>query len=125
MEEMKREWYIAEIETNRALRERSAEYAANRSQISDIIKDVELLNWLIAKGYAKPSSVSVWEAQSSALDEYTKNLRKESAVYDELWEKLQGSEGHYEWGNSLNGGSATWSLRGYNADMIELLVQPR
>lgn len=120
MEEMKREWYIAEIETNRALRERSAEYAANRSQISDIIKDVELLNWLIEKGYAKPSSVSVWEAQSSALEEYTNNLRKESAVYDELWEKLQGSEGHYEWGNSLNGGSATWSLRGANADMIEL-----
>lgn len=120
MEEMKREWYIAEIETNRALRERSAEYAANRSQISDIIKDVELLNWLIEKGYAKPSSVSVWEAQSSALNEYTNNLRKESAVYDELWEKLQDSEGHYEWGNSLNGGSSTWSLRGYNADMIEL-----
>lgn len=120
MEEMKREWYIAEIETNRALRERSAEYAANRSQISDIIKDVELLNWLIEKGYAKPSSVSVWEAQSSALSEYTNNLRKETAVYDELWEKIQGSEGHYEWGNSLNGGSATWSLRGYNADMIEL-----
>lgn len=120
MEEMKREWYIAEIETNRALRERSAEYAANRSQISDIIKDVELLNWLIEKGYAKPSSVSVWEAQSSALNEYTDNLRKESAVYDELWGKLQDSEGHYEWGNSLNGGSSTWSLRGYNADMIEL-----
>lgn len=120
MEEMKREWYIAEIETNRALRERSAEYAANRSQISDIIKDVELLNWLIEKGYAKPSSVSVWEAQSSALDEYTANLKKESAVYDELWSKLQASEGHYEWGNSLNGGSATWSLAGYSADMIEL-----
>lgn len=120
MEEMKREWYIAEIETNRALRERSAEYAANRSQISDIIKDVELLNWLIEKGYAKPSSVSVWEAQSSALNEYTVNLKKESAVYDELWSKLQASEGHYEWGNSLNGGSATWSLAGYNADMIEL-----
>lgn len=120
MEEMKREWYIAEIETNRALRERSAEYATNRSQISDIIKDVELLNWLIEKGYAKPSSVSVWEAQSSALSEYTANLKKESAVYDELWSKLQASEGHYEWGNSLNGGSATWSLAGYNADMIEL-----
>lgn len=120
MEEMKREWYIAEIETNRALRERSAEYAANRSQISDIIKDVELLNWLIQKGYAKPSSVSVWDAQSSALNKYTDNLHKESAVYDELWERLQGSNGHYEWGNSLNGGSATWSLRGYNADMIEL-----
>lgn len=120
MEEMKREWYIAEIETNRALRERSAEYAANRSQISDIIKDVELLNWLIEKGYAKPSSVSVWEAQSSSLSEYTANLKKESAVYDELWAKLQASEGHYEWGNSLNGGSSTWSLAGYNADMIEL-----
>ncbi len=120
MEEMKREWYIAEIETNRALRERSAEYAANRSEISDIIKDVELLNWLIEKGYAKPSSVSVWEAESSALNEYTNNLRKESAVYDKLWSKLQGSQGHYEWGNSLNGGSATWSLKGASADMIEL-----
>ena len=120
MEEMKREWYIAEIETNRALRERSAEYAANRSQISDIIKDVGLLNWLIEKGYAKPSSVSVWETQSSALNEYTANLKKESAVYDELWSKLQASEGHYEWGNSLNGGSATWSLAGANRDMIEL-----
>lgn len=120
MEEMKREWYIAEIETNRALRERSAEYAANRSEISDIIKDVELLNWLIEKGYAKPSSVSVWEAESSALDEYMDNLRKESVVYDELWSKLQGSQGHYEWGNSLNGGSATWSLKGASADMIEL-----
>ncbi len=120
MEEMKREWYIAEIETNRALRERTAEYAANRSQITDIIKDVELLNWLIDKGYAKPSSVSVWEAESSALNEYTNNLRKESAVYDELWTKLQNSQGHYEWGNSLNGGSATWSLKGANADMIEL-----
>lgn len=120
MEEMKREWYIAEIETNRALRERSAEYAANRSVISDIIEDVELLNWLIEKGYAKPSSVSAWEAESSALSEYTDNLRKETAVYDELWEKIQDSEGHYEWGNSLNGGSATWSLRGYDADMIEL-----
>ena len=120
MEEMKREWYIAEIETNRALRERSAEYAANRSQISDIIKDVELLNWLIEKGYAKPSSVSVWEAQSSALDEYIANLRTETGVHDQLWENLMGSEGHYEWGNSLNGGSATWSLRGYNAEMIEL-----
>ena len=119
-EEMKREWYIAEIETNRTLRERSAEYAANRSEIANIIKDVELLNWLIETGYSKSSSVSVWDSQSAALDEYINNLRKESAVYDELWSKLQGSQGHYEWGNSLNGGSATWSLKGYNADMIEL-----
>lgn len=120
MEEMKREWYIAEIETNRAIRERTAEYAANQSQISDIIKDVELLNWLIERGYAKPASVSVWEAQSSALDEYTKNLRSETAVWDDLWNRLQGSQGHYEWGNSLNGGSATWDLRGYSAQQIEL-----
>ncbi|MBD5220447.1 MAG: hypothetical protein HDS72_09505, partial [Bacteroidales bacterium] len=120
MEEMKREWYIAEIETNRALRERSAEYAANRSAITNVIKDVQLLNWLIETGYAKSSSVSVWDSQSAALDEYINNLRKESEVYDELWSKIQGSQGHYEWGNSLNGGSATWSLKGYNADMIEL-----
>ncbi|MDE6339525.1 MAG: tail tape measure protein, partial [Muribaculaceae bacterium] len=120
MEEMKREWYIAEIETNRSLRERSAEYAANRSEISDIIKDVELLNWLIETGYAKQSSISVWETESAALREYTNNLRKESNAYDELWSKLQESEGHYEWGNSLNGGSMTWGLKGFNADMIEL-----
>ena len=117
---MKREWYIAEIETNRAIRERTAEYAANQSQISDIIKDAELLNWLIERGYAKPASVSVWEAQSSALDEYTKNLRSEAAAWDDLWNRLQGSQGHYEWGNSLNGGSATWDLRGYSAQQIEL-----
>ncbi|MCH5235551.1 MAG: hypothetical protein J1E16_09665 [Muribaculaceae bacterium] len=120
MEEMKREWYIAEIETNRTLRERNAIYAANRSQISDVINDVELLNWLIEKGYAKPSSVSVWDAEAASLNEYIKNLTAESSVYEELWGKLQGSQGHYEWGNSLNGGSATWSLKGYNAEMIEL-----
>lgn len=120
MEEMEREWYIAEIETNRALRERSEEYASNQSQISNIIKDVGILNWLIEKGYAKPSSISVWEAQSSALDKYMSNLNSEMGVYENLWEKLMGDEVHYEWGNSLNGGSATWSLRGANKEMIEL-----
>ncbi len=120
MEEMKREWYIAEVETNRAVRERAAEYAANQSQISNIIRDVELLNWLVENGFAKSASVSVWDAQSAALDEYTKNLRREASVYDDLWNRLQESEGHYEWGNSLNGGSATWSLRGYSAEQIEL-----
>ena len=119
-EEMKREWYIAEIETNRSLRERREAYAANRSEISAIIKDVEQLNWLIERGFARPSTVSVWDAESAALGEYTESLRRESAVYDELWSKLQASEGHYEWGNSLNGGSASWSLKGYSADMIEL-----
>jgi len=120
MEEMKREWYIAEIETNRAIRERAEAYAADRSKITDIIKDVELLNWLIEKGYAKPASVSVWEAQSAALAQYQKDLVAESVAYDQLWAKLQGSNGYYEWGNSLNGGSMEWSLRGYSAEQIEL-----
>lgn len=120
MEEMKREWYIAEIETNRALRDRNAIYAGTRSQITDIITDTRLLNWLIERGFAKTASVSAWEAERDALNEYMKSLRAESAVYEELWNKLQSSQGHYEWGNSLNGGSATWSLRGFNAEMIEL-----
>ena len=120
MEEMKREWYIAEIETNRAIRERNEEYAANQSLISDIIKDVELLNWLVEKGYAKPSSISVWEAQSEQLSQLQENLKAEQAVYDDLWNKLQGSDAHWEWGNSLNGGSVTYSLRGMRAEQIEL-----
>ena len=120
MEEMRREWYIAEIETNRALRERNEEYAANQSLISDIIEDVELLNWLVEQGYAKPAGVSVWESQSAALSELEKSLKSEQSVYDELWEKVQGSRGHYEWGNSLNGGSMDWSLRGASAEQIEL-----
>ncbi len=120
MEEMKREWYIAEIETNRAIRERAEAYAIDRSKISDIIKDVETLNWLVAKGFAKPASVSVWEAQSEALEQYQKDLVAESVAYDQLWNKLQGSNGYYEWGNSLNGGSVEWSLRGYSAEQIEL-----
>lgn len=120
MEEMKRQWYIAEIETNRSIRERAEIYAADRSKISDIIKDVETLNWLVAQGYAKPASVSVWEAQSEALSQYQNDLKAEAASYDALWERLQGSNGHYEWGNSLNGGSSTWSLRGYSAEQIEL-----
>lgn len=120
MEEMKREWYIAEIETNRAIRERNEEYAANQSMISDIIKDVELLNWLVEKGYAKPSSISVWEAQSEQLSQLQQDLKAEQAVYDDLWNKLQGSDAHWEWGNSLNGGSVTHSLRGMSAEQIEL-----
>ena len=91
MEEMKREWYIAEIETNRAIRERSEEYAAN-----------------------------VWEAQSEQLAQYQKDLAAEAAAYDELWGKLQASDAHWEWGNSLNGGSVTHSLRGMSAEQIEL-----
>jgi len=120
MEEMKREWYIAEIETNRAIRERAEAYAIDQSKISDIIKGTATLNWLVAKGFAKPASVSVWEAQSEALQQYQKDLVAESVAYDQLWEKLQGSNGYYEWGNSLNGGSMSWSLRGYSAEQIEL-----
>ena len=120
MEEMKRQWYIAEIETNRSIRERAEIYAADQSKISNIIKDVETLNWLVAKGYAKPASVSVWEAQSAALEQYQKDLKAESASYDALWNRLQNSDAHWEWGNSLNGGSVTHSLRGMTAEQIEL-----
>lgn len=120
MEEMKREWYIAEIETNRAIRERTQELAANRDTIQDIIENQELLNWLVEKGYSKPSSVSVWEAQSAALLGYQKNLEAEMRVNDALWENLQASDAHWEWGNSLNGGSVTHSLRGMSAEQIEL-----
>ena len=120
MEEMKREWYIAEIETNRAIRERNQELAANRDTIQDIITNQELLNWLVEKGYSKPSSVSVWEAQSAALLEYQKNLEAEMRANDALWNNLQASDAHWEWGNSLNGGSVTHSLRGMSAEQIEL-----
>lgn len=120
MEEMRRQWYLAEIETNRAIREQAESYAISQSKISDIIKDVETLNWLIEKGFAKPSSVSVWEAQSEALEQYKKDLQAEQKDYDSLWNSLQGSNGYYEWGNSLNGGSAEWSLRGYSAEQIQL-----
>lgn len=120
MEEMKREWYIAEIETNRAIRERNPELAANRDTIQDIITNQELLNWLVEKGYSKPSSVSVWEAQSAALLEYQKNLEAEMRANDALWNNLQASDAHWEWGNSLNGGSVTHSLRGMSAEQIEL-----
>lgn len=120
MEEMRREWYIAEIETARSVRERNEEYAAQQSKISDIINDQELLNWLIQQGYAKPASVSVWEAQSAALQEYMNSLRAETQSHDDLWNSLQGSDAHWEWGNSLNGGSVTHSLRGMSAEQIEL-----
>lgn len=120
MEEMKREWYIAEIETNRAIRERNEDLAVNRDTIQDIIQDQETLNWLVENGYSKPASVSVWEAQSSALEEYKKNLDAEMRANDALWNSLQNSDAHWEWGNSMNGGSVTHSLRGMSAEQIEL-----
>lgn len=83
-------------------------------------KDVELLNWLVEKGYAKPTSISVWEAQSEQLSQLEQDLKSEKAVYDDLWNKLQGSDAHWKWGNSLNGGSVTHSLRGMSAEQIEL-----
>nr|DAX04766.1 MAG TPA: tail tape measure protein [Bacteriophage sp.] len=120
MEEMKREWYIAEIETSRAIRERNEELAVNRDTIQDIIQDQETLNWLVENGYSKPASISVWEAQSSALEEYKKNLDAEMRANDALWNSLQNSDAHWEWGNSMNGGSVTHSLRGMSAEQIEL-----
>ena len=119
-EALKREQYIAEIETNRAIRERNQELAIERDTIQDIITNQELLNWLVEKGFSKPSSVSVWEAQSAALAEYQKNLEAEAAQYDELWEKLQGSNAYWEWRESLSWGSVEHSLRGMTAAEIEL-----
>ena len=92
----------------------------DQSKISSIIKDGEMLNWLVSNGFAKSASVSVWEAQSAALKQYQKDLKAEAADYDALWNKLQGSRGYYEWGNSLNGGSMEWGLRGATAEQIEL-----
>ena len=119
-EALQREQYIAEIETNRAIRERNQELAIERDTIQDIITNQELLNWLVEKGFSKPSSVSVWEAQSAALAEYQKNLEAEAAQYDELWEKLQGSNAYWEWRESLSWGSVEHSLRGMTAAEIEL-----
>lgn len=119
-EALKREQYIAEIETNRAIRERNQELAIERDTIQDIITNQELLNWLVEKGFSKPSSVSVWEAQSAALAEYQKNLEAEAAQYDELWKKLQGSNAYWEWRESLSWGSVEHSLRGMTAAEIEL-----
>ena len=120
MEEMKRMWYIAEIETNRAIRQRNEELVTNRDTIQDIIKNQELLNWLIKNGYSKPSSSSAWETQSAALDEYLKNLEAGIRESEELWKRLQGSDAHWEWGNSLNGESVTQSLKGMSAQQIQL-----
>ena len=119
-EALKREQYIAEIETNRAIRERNQELAIERDTIQDIITNQELLNWLVEKGFSKPSSVSVWEAQSAALAEYQKNLEAEAAQHDELWKKLQGSNAYWEWRESLSWGSVEHSLRGMTAAEIEL-----
>ena len=105
---------IAELEKKGA-----ATYSA-QSTIWGGYKDVELLNWLVEKGYAKPTSISVWEAQSEQLSQLEQDLKSEKAVYDDLWNKLQGSDAHWEWGNSLNGGSVTHSLRGMSAEQIEL-----
>ena len=119
-EALKREMYFAEVETNRAIRERNQELAVERDTIQDIITKQELLNWLVEKGFSKPSSVSVWEAQSAALAEYQKNLEAEMSQYDELWEKLQSSNAYWEWRESLSWGSVEHSLRGMSAAEIEL-----
>ena len=53
-----------------------------------------------------------------------KTLNEGDAVTFEVTEgqngKLQASDAHWEWGNSLNGGSKTHSLRGMSAEQIEL-----
>lgn len=119
-EALKREQYFGEVETNRAIRERNQELAIERDTIQDIITKQEILNWLVEKGFSKPSSVSVWEAQSAALAEYQKNLEAEMSQYDELWKKLQNSNAYWEWRESLSWGSVEHSLKGMSAAEIEL-----
>jgi len=94
--------------------------AISRDTIQDIITNQEILNWLVEKGYSKPSSVSIWEAQTAALEEYKKNLEAEINTNNELWNNLQGSEAYWEWGNSMNGGSVSIGLKGLSAEQIEL-----
>ncbi|MBQ8969162.1 MAG: phage tail tape measure protein [Bacteroidaceae bacterium] len=120
MEEMQREWYIAEIETARSLREQAEEYAGMRSTISDIIKRTEELNWLIEHGMAKVSTVSLWTAQNEQLAEYKKSITDAQHQTDELWNKVRGERGEYSWGNSLNGGSESWSLANATEEQLEL-----
>lgn len=123
MEEMKRQWYLAEIETERILQEQNEEYAGMRSTITDIIKGTEQLNWLIEHGLAKSESVSLWRTQNDQLQEYLKNMGVAEGRVDELWGHVMNSRGYYEWGNSLNGGSVEWSLNGTSEAEMELLYQ--
>lgn len=119
--EMERQWYIAEIETNAAMRQRNDEYAALRSTISDIIKCEESLNWLIQHGMAKESSVSVWQTMNDQLQSYKTNLQQTEKDVDNLRDKMvTEGRGYYEWGNSLNGGSSEWTLNNATDAQLEL-----
>lgn len=119
--EMERQWFIAEIETNAAMRQRNDEYAALRSTISDIIKGEETLNWLIQHGMAKESSVTVWDTMNAQLQSLKTNLSQTEKDVDTLRNKMvTEGRGYYEWGNSLNGGSESWSLNNATDAQLEL-----
>lgn len=119
--EMERQWYIAEIETNAAMRERNDEYAALRSTISDILKGEESLNWLIKHGMAKESSVTIWKTMEEQLKSYKTNLEETEKDFTDLRNKLvTEGRGYYEWGNSINGGSEEWGLKNATDAQLEL-----
>lgn len=122
-EALKREWYIAEIETERAQRIRNQEYVAQLDTIQDIISQQKILNWLVEKGFSKPNSVSVWEAHSLALKEYKKNLEDEIKTYDQTEFLLRNSFAYWEWGTSADGGSEMHRLGDMSAAEIELYYQ--
>ncbi len=119
MEEMRRKWYLADIETSRTIRDRNTELAISRDTIQDIVKEQELLNWLIEKGFSKPASLSVWESHKAALAEYQVNLKDEMGKYDGLWKKLQGSNAKWTEADSLSSKTTTISLRTKTAEEIE------
>ena len=115
---------IINIKVNRAIRERNEELARNLDTIHNIIQEQELLNWLVEKGFAKPNSVSVWEANSAALQEYIKNLKAESQAYDDLRAQLDNSTatvGGYD--GCLSWSWETFSLAGKTAEEIQGLYE--
>ena len=115
---------IINIKVNRAIRERNEELARNLDTIHNIIQEQELLNWLVEKGFAKPNSVSVWEANSAALQEYIKNLKAESQAYDDLRAQLDNSTatvGGYD--GCLSWSWETFYLAGKTAEEIQGLYE--
>ena len=112
------------IRINRAVRERNEELVQQLDTIHNIIQEQEILNWLVEKGFAKPNSVSVWDANSAALEEYKNNLKNEIEVYDELLQQLYGSTatvGGYD--GCLSWSWETFSLVGKSAEEIKALYE--
>lgn len=122
--QQQREWYLAELETNRLLDERNLKLAENRDTIADIIKDIELMNWLIKNGFSDKSSSSVWQSQYESYNKALENLYNERDRFDKLWGNVQDSNAKWSGKN----GSLSWytiehSLKGMTEAEIELYYQ--